>query len=753
MNFKRFTSCLAGLFLVSSLTAMAAVAPSGLLCNLLTEPDASLITESQPDFGWIVPSSQPGDMQTAYQILVATSPNLLEEGTADRWNSGKVVSAQSINVIYGGKPLTANSSYWWRVRTWNKDGKPSSFSDPQRFLTGEFNRVSKKWPGESRWVQVADESGNKSWTFEDRPPVRFHPKPVSKMVENPNGTWFLDFCKAAFSTLEVTLDWTPSSPALTEHVIQVHVGEKSKGTNVDSQPGGGIIYRTIPLAIRPGKHVYTLSVPRFVPRYPHSQAMPEQLPDVVPFRYCELNPGTEKITAESPRQLALWIAFDDTASAFTSSNQDLNAVYDLCRYSVKVNTFNGDYAASERERMMYEADSYIHQMSHYAVDRAFRTARYSSENQIFHASWPTEWISHSIFIAWADYLHTGNKRSMERYYEELKPKALLALAREDGLISTRTGLQSEEFLKSIHLHPIKLKDIVDWPTNETDGYQFRAFNTVVNAFHYQSLVLMAKIAAALEKREDVAFYEQRAAKVRAAINAMMFDPKRGLYVDGIGSDHASFHANLFPLAFGIVQESHRRTVVDFIKSRGMACSVYPTVYLLEALYDAGEEQTALDLMTSDSDRSWLNMIRVGSTVTTEAWDIKYKKNSGWTHAWSSAPAQILPRKLIGIEPLEPGFGKVRIHPRPANLTHASTRLPTIRGFIDAGFKRSGSDTFELHVTLPANMTAEVSVPDLGSASKELMVNGKPVQGRLSGGRIWLELSGSGTHHIVRAPGR
>ena len=66
----------------------------------------------------------------------------------------------------------------------------------------------------------------------------------------------------------------------------------------------------------------------------------------------------------------------------------------FCRYSVKVNTFNGDYAASERERMMYEADGSVHQMSHYAVDRAFRTARYTSENMIFHASWPTEWISH-----------------------------------------------------------------------------------------------------------------------------------------------------------------------------------------------------------------------------------------------------------------------------------------------------------------------------------------------------------------------
>ena len=398
--------------------------------------------------------------------------------------------------------------------------------------------------------------------------------------------------------------------------------------------------------------------------------------------------------------------------------------------------------------MMYEADSYIHQMSHYAVDRAFGTARYSSENMIFHASWPTEWISHSIFMAWADYLHTGNSRSMARYYDQLKPKTLLALAGPDHLISTRTGLQNKEFLQSIHFNGRKLVDIVDWPTSEADGYQFKEFNTVVNACHYQSLVLMARIADALGKREDAKFYQDRAAKVRYAINAKMFHSERGIYIDGIGASHSSLHANLFPLAFGIVPPEHRKSVVEFVKSRGMACSVYPTVYLLEALFDAGEDQAALDLMTSDSDRSWLNMLRVGSTVTTEAWDVKYKKNSGWTHAWSSAPAQILPRKLVGIEPLEPGFGKVRIHPRPGNLTHASTRLPTIRGFIDAGFKRDAS-SFELSVTLPANMTAEIALPDLGNPSDEITVNGKPAKGRLADGLVWLDHLGSGTCRIMR----
>ena len=753
MKFPKPHGRLAAIFFASLQALSAMDAPSGLLCNLLVQPEKSLITESQPDFGWIVNSKVNNDVQTAYQILLASSPDLLTKGRGDLWDTGKVVSTQSINILYGGKPLSPMSSYWWCVRTWNKDGAESAFSAAQMFRTGEFNRPGKKWPAESRWVEIPDDQGGMRWTFENRPPVNFHPQPATRVLTRPDGVWFLDFGKAAFATLQATIDWKPAGSAAAEHIIQVAVGEKAKGNAVDPKPGGGIIYQKIPLKIRPGKHTYTLEVPRFKPHYPHSQAMPVMLPDVIPFRYCELMPGTEKITVEKPGQLALWVDFDDSAAAFSSSNQALDDVYDLCKYSIKVNTFNGDYAASQRERMMYEADSYIHQMSHYATDRSFATARYSSENMIFHASWPTEWISHSIFMAWADYLHTGNSRSMARYYDELKPKTLLALAGEDGLISTRNGRQTKEFLKSIHFNNQALKDIVDWPQSEADGYEFRDFNTVVNAFHYRSLVLMTEIARSLGKPAAALEYASRAERVKAAINASMLDAVRGIYIDGIGSSHASLHANLFPLAFGIVPPERRETVVDFIKSRGMACSVYPAIYLLEALYDSGEEQAALDLMTATHDRGWLHMLRAGSTVTTEAWDVKYKNNSGWTHAWSASPAQILPRKLLGIEPVEPGFGKVRIQPRPGNLSHAKTRLPTIRGTIDAAFSQPGDGSFHLDVTLPANMSAEISLPIQGDARQYLTVDGKPVDAKITGGRIVLGHLGSGNHRIVRQASR
>jgi alpha-L-rhamnosidase len=91
--------------------------PTGLLCELLSHPDLSVITSRTPEFSWIVNSELPGDYQMAYQIMVAPSPFLLTSDNPELWDSGKVLSNQSINIPYGGKPLSPNQSYWWKVQT------------------------------------------------------------------------------------------------------------------------------------------------------------------------------------------------------------------------------------------------------------------------------------------------------------------------------------------------------------------------------------------------------------------------------------------------------------------------------------------------------------------------------------------------------------------------------------------------------------------------------------------------------------
>ena len=93
------------------------------------------ILTQTPSFGWNISSDEPEVMQTAYQILVASTEDGLKENLGDVWDSGKVISAQSSGILYGGKPLAGDRLYFWKVRIWNGNQVESAYSDAAVFLT------------------------------------------------------------------------------------------------------------------------------------------------------------------------------------------------------------------------------------------------------------------------------------------------------------------------------------------------------------------------------------------------------------------------------------------------------------------------------------------------------------------------------------------------------------------------------------------------------------------------------------------
>ena len=712
--------------------------PRGLMVDLLSSPEEAVITNPVPLFSWMIDDERHGARQTAWQVMVASSEKIILREEADMWNSGRNRSDRSVNVPFGGEPLEPFKTYWWRVRIWDKDGRAGRWSRPQSFNTGGFDGRGLRWPGESRWAEL-DRGGRTEYVFEDRHAIRYHEiKPVS-VARNESGNHFITFEKAAFGTLRLTLD----EPVKADTLI-IHLGEKpGPRQTVDRKPGGSISYKEVRLAIGPGSGEYLLELPRQYSNYPNSQILAEHMPEVTSFRYAEIEGWEGTLGPDQVSQHALLYRFDDNSSRFDSSDENLNLIWDLCKHTLKATPFLGLYIDGTRERMPYEADAYIQQISHYCVDREFAIQRYTTAFLIFNPSWPAEWHLHIVLMAWADYMATGDVRFLDRYYDELRKKTLLPLAREDGLISTRTGLVTDEFLETIHYRGTSFRDIVDWPQGipaneeslrrpfgsariegETDRYVFSDINTVVNAFHYRNLVLMEKIAGVLGKSEEEAFFRERAALVKTSFNEKLLNHDTGLYRDGEGVDHSALHANMFPVAFGLAPEEYYPQLREFIISRGMACSPYGAPYLFDALYELGADDYALELLTSESDRSWMNMINFGTTITSEAWDIKYKNNMTWNHAWGASPAYIITRRIFGIEPLEPAFRKILISPRPATLKSAEIISPTIRGAVHARFSNEPGGAFEMEIVIPANTGARVMLPVSDNREYTLLVNGE-----------------------------
>ena len=121
-------------------------------CEYLTDPlGIDVVT---PRFSWkqADPNQVRGQKQTAYHLQVFSSRELLAQGRADLWDSGKVSSSQSTLVEYGGVKLFSNQDCYWKVRVFDKDGKASEWSAPARFSMGLLEASDWKVP----WIHHPD---------------------------------------------------------------------------------------------------------------------------------------------------------------------------------------------------------------------------------------------------------------------------------------------------------------------------------------------------------------------------------------------------------------------------------------------------------------------------------------------------------------------------------------------------------------------------------------------------------------------
>ena len=117
--------------------------PVELKCEYAANPLG--IDAAQPRFSWVLQSSRRGQMQSAYQVLVASSEEKLKGNLGDKWDSGKVDSDRSVNVAYRGKALASGEKCWWKVRVWDKADRASAYSKPATFEMGLLKKSD--WQG------------------------------------------------------------------------------------------------------------------------------------------------------------------------------------------------------------------------------------------------------------------------------------------------------------------------------------------------------------------------------------------------------------------------------------------------------------------------------------------------------------------------------------------------------------------------------------------------------------------------------
>ncbi len=148
---------LIAILLLGSIAATFAIDVSHLRCEYRDNPLG--IDAQKPRLAWKIedkiqtPETR-NQKQTAYQVLVASSPALLSQDQGDLWDSGKVVTDQSIQVEYAGKQLDSRMICHWKVRVWDKDGKPSAWSAPAGWSMG----LLKPDDWQAKWVKAGGDT-------------------------------------------------------------------------------------------------------------------------------------------------------------------------------------------------------------------------------------------------------------------------------------------------------------------------------------------------------------------------------------------------------------------------------------------------------------------------------------------------------------------------------------------------------------------------------------------------------------------
>ena len=151
-------------------SASAALVPADLRCERLTAPRG--VDEVTPQLSWRLEADK-GELnkaQTAYCVLAASSTALLARDQGDLWDSGKIASAECLNVPYAGKPLVSGQPVFWKVRVWDEKDKATAWSATASWMMGKLK--PEDWT--AKWI--AHPAGNAAlagaqwiWTAEGNP--------------------------------------------------------------------------------------------------------------------------------------------------------------------------------------------------------------------------------------------------------------------------------------------------------------------------------------------------------------------------------------------------------------------------------------------------------------------------------------------------------------------------------------------------------------------------------------------------------
>jgi alpha-L-rhamnosidase len=431
------------------------------------------------------------------------------------------------------------------------------------------------------------------------------------------------------------------------------------------------------------------------------------------FRYVEITGWPGVPTVNDIEGLRMNSDLEQTGS-FQCSDQLLNKVQAAIDWTFKSNLFSVQSDCPAREKLGYGADMvvtanafiYNYDMLHFyrKAVRDFADEQLAdggiTETAPFVGiadrgyggdSGPLGWQLAFPFLQKQLYDFYGDKRIIAENFDALKKQI--------------------DFLEKHAFEGLYYWDIGDHETLDPKAESFSA-----SCFYYHHVVLASEFAGILQRKDDSLRFENLATNIKRSIIKKYLVPNTGRFDNGTQS------AQIFALWYHLSPEKDltiEKLMDEFMRHRyHVSGGIYATKMMFDVLREIERNDVAYKIASQGDFPGWGHMVNSGATTLWESWAFP-EKYASQNHPMFGSVSEWFFCSVLGINPVAPGFKKIKIKPQPAgNLIWAKGTYKTVRGEVGCSWKL-GKNSFELDVSVPSNTTAEVWIPaEKGSSISE-----------------------------------
>ncbi len=648
--------------------------------------------------------------------LLRPGRNAMGAILGDGWYRGRIGFGGGMRNLYGDRlALLAQLEVTYTDGTrecivtngdWRASTGPILASD---IYDGEIYDARLEQPGWStpgfdgqNWMQVTElDEALERLIAPVSPPVRrtqvIHPVAIT---HDPSGKIILDFGQNLVGWLRLTVQGTAGQTITLRHAEVLQDGElctrplrSAKATDTYILRGGG--------------------VETWEPRFTFHG-----------FRYA----GVEGWPGElNPEDICAVVCHSDLERTgwFECSDPLVNRLHENVLWSMRGNFFDLPTDCPQRdERLGWTGDiqvfsptaAYLYDVSGFLqswlADLAAEQQEYGGVPFVIPCPIPqwnrpaAAWGDAAVIVPWVLYQRFGDLGLLERQFESMR-----------AWVDQITGIAGERYLWDKGFQYGDWLDPSAPPDRPGDAKTPPA--VVATAYFARSAELVGRTAGLLGRMEDAARYLDLARRVRAAFNRE--------YVTGAGrmmSDATTAYALAIEFAL-LEDDAQRRTagkrLAALVRNSFFRISTgfVGTPLICDALCSTGHLKAAFRLLTQTECPSWLYTVTMGATTIWERWDSLLPDGSvnpggmtSFNHYALGAVADWLHRTVGGLAPVEPGYRRLLIQPRPGGgITWAHARHLTPYGLAECQWSYSDGQ-MQVDLTIPPNTTATVVLPGL-----------------------------------------